>query len=91
MLGKHFTACSNHFQILTLVSRRICPGMYVAEKEIFLTVSQMLWAFNMHEIPGKRIDLKEYDGLSGRRPVPFEIMLEPRDEHVAELLEGVEI
>ena len=66
--------------------RRICPGMIVAEREIWLTISRMLWAFEMEEIPGKRIDLQEYDGLSGRSPVPFEIMIKPRHEGVMRLL-----
>ncbi|CAG7923811.1 unnamed protein product [Penicillium olsonii] len=71
--------------------RRICPGMLVAEREIWLTISRMLWAFDMYEIPGEPIDLKEYDGLSGRSPVPFRIGLKPRHDNVAKLLEKVEI
>jgi hypothetical protein len=41
----------------------------------------------MEEVPGEPIDLKEYDGLSGRSPVPFRIQMIPRDELVAEVLE----
>ncbi|KAL5518465.1 hypothetical protein ACEPAH_147 [Sanghuangporus vaninii] len=63
--------------------RRICPGMIVAEREIWLAISRMLWAFNMYEIPGEPIDLNEYDGLSGRSPVPFRIRLEHRHSNVA--------
>ena len=48
----------------------------------------MLWAFNMSELPDEPIDLKEYDGLSGRSPVPFRIMLKPRHEKVEEVLEA---
>jgi hypothetical protein len=65
--------------------------MIVAEREIWLTVARMLWAFNMYEIPGEPIDLKEYDGLSGRSPVPFRVKLIPRDDQVAAVLKGVEI
>ncbi|THH14404.1 hypothetical protein EW146_g5920 [Bondarzewia mesenterica] len=71
------------------VGRRICPGMIVAEREIWLTISRMLWAFNMKEIPGEPIDLKEYDGLSGRSPVPFRITLTPRDAKVKEVLDSI--
>lgn len=46
----------------------------------------MLWAFEMHEVPGEPIDLKEYDGLSGRSPIPFRITLKPRHENVATVL-----
>jgi hypothetical protein len=47
----------------------------------------MLWAFKMEQVPGEPIDLKEYDGLSGRSPVPFRIKMIPRDSKVAEVLE----
>ncbi|KAL0957853.1 hypothetical protein HGRIS_000037 [Hohenbuehelia grisea] len=69
------------------VGRRICPGMWVAEREVFLAISRMLWAFTMKEIPGEPIDLAEYDGLSGRSPVPFRIRMVPRDDNVARVLE----
>jgi hypothetical protein len=65
--------------------------MIVAEREIWLTVARMLWAFNMYEIPGEPIDLKEYDGLSGRSPVPFRVKLVPRDNQVAVLLKDAEV
>lgn len=66
--------------------RRICPGMIVAEREIWLAISRMLWAFDMVQIPERPIDLKEYDGLSGRSPVPFEIVLNPRFDGVGEVI-----
>ncbi|KAJ6529371.1 cytochrome P450 [Mycena capillaripes] len=69
--------------------RRICPGMIVAEREIWLTISRMLWAFTMVSLPNQPIDLKEYDGLSGRSPVPFRINIFPRHPKVAEVL-GIE-
>ncbi|PYI04566.1 cytochrome P450 [Aspergillus sclerotiicarbonarius CBS 121057] len=73
------------------VGRRICPGILVAERELWLNISRMLWAFNMHEIPEEPIDLKKYDGLSGRSPAPFRIRLTPRDDNVARVLEGVDL
>lgn len=60
--------------------------MIVAEREIWLTISRMLWAFDMHEVPGEPIDLKEYDGLSGRSPMPFRIQLAPRHANVSRVL-----
>ncbi len=62
--------------------------MIVAEREIWLTIARMLWAFNMGELPGEPIDLKEYDGLSGRSPVPFRITLTPRHAKVEEVLKA---
>lgn len=46
----------------------------------------MLWAFKMDETPGEPVDLKEYDGLSGRSPIPFRIKTTPRHEKVATVL-----
>ncbi|KAI1839626.1 hypothetical protein JX266_014164 [Neoarthrinium moseri] len=66
--------------------RRICPGMQVAEQEIWLTISRILWAFDMKPVPDHPIDLKEYDGLSGRSPMPFRILLKPRHEKVKTVL-----
>ena len=40
----------------------------------------------MEQLPDEPIDLTEYDGLSGRSPVPFRIKMTPRHEHVAEVL-----
>lgn len=71
---------------LTIFSRRICPGMWVAEREVWLAISRMLWAFKMEEIPGEPIDLKEYDGLSGRSPVPFRVKMVPRHANVEKVL-----
>jgi cytochrome P450 len=67
--------------------RRVCPGMLFAEREIFLVVSRLLWAFNMEEFEGRRTDLNKYDGLSARSPVPFVMRLTPRFEGFWEVLE----
>lgn len=34
------------------------------------------------------IDLKEYDGLSGRSPLPFRIRMKPRHENVEKVLKA---
>ncbi|KAI0364881.1 cytochrome P450 [Pilatotrama ljubarskyi] len=68
------------------IGRRFCPGVILAEKEVFLGLAHMLWAFNIEPVPGDPIDLKEYDGVSGRSPVPFRVRLTPRDANVAEVI-----
>ena len=60
--------------------------MWVAEREVFLAIARMLWAFKMDEIPGEPVDLKEYDGLSGRSPVSFRIKITPRHDQVETVL-----
>ncbi|KAG6818698.1 hypothetical protein H0H93_002697 [Arthromyces matolae] len=69
------------------VGRRICPGILVAERDIFLGVSRMLWAFKMETLANEPIDLKEYDGPAGRSPAPFRIRMIPRHDNVAKVLE----
>ncbi|EFZ04438.2 cytochrome P450 [Metarhizium robertsii] len=66
--------------------RRICPAILVAEREIFLAISRILWSFTMEAAPGHAIDLKDCDGLSGRSPMPFKIRLRVRDDNVARVL-----
>ncbi|KAJ2998004.1 hypothetical protein NUW58_g457 [Xylaria curta] len=67
--------------------RRICPGIAVADRAMWLAIFRMLWAFNMEAAPEHPINLKGYDGLAGKAPVPFQVYLKPRHENVAELLE----
>jgi len=62
--------------------------MIVAEREIWLTISRMLWAFDMRGLPSDPVDRKEYSGLSGRSPVPFRMMISQRHAGVERVLEG---
>ncbi|KAI0475658.1 cytochrome P450 [Xylariaceae sp. FL0804] len=68
--------------------RRICPGMWVAEREIWLAVSRLIWAFDLVADAAHPIDLKEYDGLSGRSPVPFQVYLRPRHAGVESVVKA---
>ncbi|KAJ3842653.1 cytochrome P450 [Lentinula raphanica] len=68
--------------------RRICPGIHVAERELWLAISQLLWSFHFHSLPDEPISLKEYEGLSGRTPLPFRLRLEPRDVRLESVLKG---
>ncbi|KAJ7122896.1 cytochrome P450 [Mycena epipterygia] len=70
--------------------RRICPGLVAAERELWLAISRILWTFTVHAIPSEPISLEEYEGMSGRTPLPFRVKFEPRHEHVHEVLAGVE-
>ncbi|EMD62766.1 hypothetical protein COCSADRAFT_27267 [Bipolaris sorokiniana ND90Pr] len=72
------------------VGRRICPGILVAQREIWLAVAKMLWAFDMAEVPGEPIDLSKYNDVSGRSPIPFKILLRPRFKKVDEVVAKAE-
>lgn len=89
MLGKSTVFPSS---ILTVsnaqFSRRICPGINVAERILFLAISRLLWAFTIHELPTEPISLEEYEGTSGRTPKPFRIHLVPRHDRVHASMEA---
>lgn len=70
--------------------RRICPGLAVAEKEIWLAISRLIWAYSFTEVTGKPISLEEYEGSSGRTPLPFQVVISPRHPDVVSLLQEVE-
>lgn len=62
--------------------------MVIAERELWLAISRILWTYNIYSLPEEPIDLNEYEGLSGRFPVPFRVRLEPRHDRVREVLEA---
>ncbi|KAI0341497.1 cytochrome P450 [Trametopsis cervina] len=68
--------------------RRICPGINVAERTLFLAISRLLWAFNFHELPTEPVSLEEYEGTSGRTPKPYRIHLVPRHDRVRPAMEA---
>ncbi|KAH9974786.1 cytochrome P450 [Lactifluus volemus] len=68
--------------------RRICPGMHVAERELWLAISRLLWAFDIRSLPNEPICLDEYEGESGRTPMPYRIMVVPRHDRVQALLDA---
>ncbi|KAG5729753.1 Cytochrome P450 2F2 [Termitomyces sp. T112] len=70
--------------------RRICPGLPAAERELWLAISRLLWAFSFQSILDEPISLEEYEGLSGRTPLPFRLKLNPRIEKLQEFLQSRE-
>ncbi|KAF8268651.1 cytochrome P450 [Lactarius quietus] len=68
--------------------RRICPGIHVAERELWLAISRLLWAFDIRPLHDEPISLDEYEGESGRTPRPFRVTLLPRHDRVQTLLEA---
>lgn len=68
--------------------RRICPGIAVAERVLFLAISRLLWAFTIHELPDAPISLEEYEGTSGRTPKPYNVRLLLRHDRVHAALEA---
>ncbi|CAD6587966.1 MAG: hypothetical protein CYPHOPRED_004210, partial [Cyphobasidiales sp. Tagirdzhanova-0007] len=71
--------------------RRICPGLYIGERSIFIIFSRLLWAFNVdyaRDAQGIDIPVDENAFTSGfsSHPKPFKCSITPRDAEVAKIL-----
>jgi cytochrome P450 len=69
--------------------RRICPGVVVAERELWLAISRILWTFTVHSLPLEPISLEEYEGMSGRTPLPFKVRFVPRHAQAAAVIDDI--
>ena len=45
-------------------SRRICPGIHLAERNLFIATAKLLWAFKFHHDPGMINDVSAETGSS---------------------------
>ncbi|KAF8910457.1 cytochrome P450 [Gymnopilus junonius] len=70
--------------------RRICPGLPAAERELWLAISRLLWAYKFEALPDEPISLDEYEGLSGRTPLPYRLKLVPRIDNLDIVLQAAD-
>ncbi|KAI1195959.1 putative cytochrome P450 [Nemania serpens] len=71
--------------------RRICPGMHVAERNLFLAISRLLWAFDFRrptDDGGNEIVPDPTQITQGFvcAPLPFKVVITPRDERRARIV-----
>ncbi|KAM0559990.1 hypothetical protein ACHAPJ_003945 [Fusarium lateritium] len=74
--------------------RRICPGRYLAEDSVFLTIARLLAVFNMTKAVdenGKEVDVV-VDGTPGliSHPVDYAYSITPRSDKHVELVRSAE-
>ncbi|KAJ3148532.1 hypothetical protein HDU89_004629 [Geranomyces variabilis] len=67
--------------------RRICAGMHLAEREMYLAISRALWAFDIVGLEGEMSDLDKFEGELPRSPVAFRVKFVPRDAKVAGIID----
>lgn len=65
--------------------RRVCQGMHIADRSLFLSISRLLWAFNFEkavDAQGREIVPDENDLTEGLlvQPHPFPAKITPRSE-----------
>lgn len=73
--------------------RRICPGMHVADRSLFLGISKLLWAFGFERArddQGEEIIPDPDDLTQGLVvfPKPFPLRITPRSERHAQVARG---
>ncbi|EXJ53393.1 uncharacterized protein A1O5_13382 [Cladophialophora psammophila CBS 110553] len=73
--------------------RRICAGLHVAERSLFINVARLLWGFNVSHALDERGKVIPVDfGTTGLRPgsssvaKPFQCQIKPKSEDHAQLL-----
>lgn len=71
--------------------RRMCQGMHIAERSLFLAAARIAWAFNIDKPigpDGKPIDADIEDLVGGTtvQPNDFQIDLTPRSQKKAEMI-----
>ena len=70
--------------------RRVCPGVHVAEKSLYLNIARVLWAFDISKKIGKDGTVIEPNTamVPGWMtiPQPFDCTIAPRSEKKAALI-----
>lgn len=62
--------------------RRICVGLHIAERSMFLNIARLCWAFNIKEDPAHPVDINSYSPGFLSAPKAFKCKIEPRDSKV---------
>lgn len=65
--------------------RRICPGMYIADRSMFITFTRLLWGFQFQEQPNHPVDIHNYSEGFSSHPVGLKTTIVPRGDHVLEI------
>ncbi|KAJ7136063.1 cytochrome P450 [Mycena epipterygia] len=58
--------------------RRVCPGLHVANRSLFINTALLLWAFRISQDREKPIDTKAFTNTANVHPLPFSVCFEPR-------------
>jgi cytochrome P450 len=59
--------------------RRLCQGIHIAERSLFLAMAGILWGFNVTTPDPSKIDTEDLRGGLAMVPAPFECDIKPRD------------
>ena len=74
--------------------RRVCPGRYVADNALFITIAQSLAVFSISKLVenGKTVEPAiEFEPGVVSHPSPYRTNVQPRSEKHRELIEKAEV
>lgn len=64
---------------------RVCPGLHIANRSLFINTALVLWAFKVSQDPKSPIDTMAFtQGIV--HPLPFKVRFERRGEWVEDAL-----
>ncbi|KAI1360873.1 cytochrome P450 family protein [Xylaria arbuscula] len=66
--------------------RRLCQGIHIAERSLFLAVACLLWGFEITTPDPSSIDTEDLRGGLAMVPAPFECNIKPRDARRADIM-----
>ncbi|KAF9230454.1 cytochrome P450 [Melanogaster broomeanus] len=70
--------------------RRVCPGLHLANRSLYINAALLLWSFRITERPDAPMDVRSFLDSIDLRPAPFEVDFVPRieEERLREMMEG---
>jgi hypothetical protein len=74
--------------------RRACPGRYVADNALFITIAQTLTVFNVTKPVENGVVIEpelKFERGAISHPVPYRASIEPRSEKHAEVIKQAEL
>ncbi|KAI0114398.1 cytochrome P450 [Nemania sp. FL0031] len=69
--------------------RRVCPGQYMAQRNLLLTMAKVVWCFDIEAVSPAGLDtsLKAFDDGMAMRPKPFRARFRVRGENRKQIIE----
>ena len=66
---------------------RICVGIQLANRSVFINTALLMWSFNIEEDPAELIDNLAFTNSVIIHPLPFKVMFKLRHENVKLLVD----
>jgi len=67
--------------------RRMCPGIHLAERNMWRIASKLIWAFEIREDPASPLDVDAYTSSVLVSPLPFKVSVKPRSQRHMETVQ----